>query len=480
MELVSVESLQIRYGAKTVFDGLDWKISRGENWVVSGGSGTGKSCLLKAIAGKTEIAGGRISADFGDDCGCREKIFYVDNWYKFTNLEGDRNFYYQQRYNYHAERDTLTVYGELEVFGRERGLDIADVEPILERLGFAKCRETQLIELSSGEHKKLQLVRALWLKPRLLLLDDPYTGLDAASRKTLNDIVDEECAAGTAVVIATNDTELPKSINRFAKISGGKIVETDGVAVDSPEVSVPKKTVPYFLQQSPEIPSETFIEANNVCVRYGEKIILDNVSWTVRAGEKWLLQGRNGSGKSTLLSLVCGDNPQAYGNDIRLFGKPRGSGESIWDIKKKMGIISPEMHWYFDPNATVWNSVASGLLDTMGWFLDVSFSDSQKIEQTLEFFDLTAEKNILLNELPLGKQRMALLARTVVKNPPLLILDEPCQGLDSAQTNRFNAALDELSQYGKTIIYVGHYETRLPKCLTRKLELEKGRVKTMM
>ena len=311
-------------------------------------------------------------------------------------------------------------------------------------------------------------------------MDDPYTGLDAASRKTLNDIVDEECAAGTTVVIATNDTELPKSINRFAKISGGKIVETDGVAVDSPEVSVSKKTVPYFLQQSPEIPSETFIEANNVCVRYGEKIILDNVSWTVRAGEKWLLQGRNGSGKSTLLSLVCGDNPQAYGNDIRLFGKPRGSGESIWDIKKKMGIISPEMHWYFDPNATVWNSVASGLLDTMGWFLDVSFSDSQKIEQTLEFFDLTAEKNILLNELPLGKQRMALLARTVVKNPPLLILDEPCQGLDSAQTNRFNAVLDELSQYGKTIIYVGHYETRLPKCLTRKLELEKGRVKTMI
>ena len=200
------------------------------------------------------------------------------------------------------------------------------------------------------------------------------------------------------------------------------------------------------------------------------------MSWTVKAGEKWLLQGRNGSGKSTLLSLVCGDNPQAYGNDIRLFGQKRGGGESIWDIKKKMGIISPEMHWYFDTNATVWNSVASGLLDTMGWYLDVSFSDGKKIDETLEFFDLSADRDTPLSSLPLGKQRMALLARTVVKNPQLLILDEPCQGLDNAQTQRFNSALDDLAEYGKTIIYVGHYETRLPKCLTHKLELDKGKV----
>ena len=234
--------------------------------------------------------------------------------------------------------------------------------------------------------------------------------------------------------------------------------------------------MPEFLKASPEIDAETFVDARNVCVRYGEKTVLDGVSWTVKAGEKWLLVGRNGSGKSTLLSLVCGDNPQAYGNDIRLFGNARGSGESIWDIKKKMGIISPEMHWYFDESATVWNSVASGLLDTMGWYLDVSYSDGKKIDDTLEFFDLKNDRDTPLSALPLGKQRMALLARTVVKNPPLLILDEPCQGLDTAQTNRFNNALDDLARYGKTIIYVGHYETRLPKCLTRKLELDKGKV----
>ena len=299
--------------------------------------------------------------------------------------------------------------------------------------------------------------------------------MDAASRKALNDILDEECAAGTTLIIATNDTELPSSINRFAVIEGGRISERGGVEKIG-ETPIVHKPVPEFLKLSPEIPSETFIDMRNIIVRYGEKVVLDNVSWTVKAGEKWLLQGRNGSGKSTLLSLVCGDNPQAYGNDIRLFGQKRGGGESIWDIKKKMGIISPEMHWYFDTNATVWNSVASGLLDTMGWYLDVSFSDGKKIDETLEFFDLSADRDTPLSSLPLGKQRMALLARTVVKNPQLLILDEPCQGLDNAQTQRFNSALDDLAEYGKTIIYVGHYETRLPKCLTHKLELDKGKV----
>lgn len=473
MEVVSVNSLKIRYGTKEVFGGLDWKIARGENWALSGESGTGKSCLLKAIAGKIEYSG-EIKKSFAENVQPAEAL-YVDNWYKFTNLEGDRNFYYQQRYNYHAEQDTLTVFGELETYGREHNLDISAVEPILERFGFAKCRQTQLIELSSGEHKKLQLVKALWLKPQILLLDDPYTGLDAASRKALNDILDEECAAGTTLVIATNDTELPSSINRFAVIEGGRISERGGVEKIG-ETPIVHKPVPEFLKLSPEIPSETFIDMRNITVRYGEKVVLDNVSWTVKAGEKWLLQGRNGSGKSTLLSLVCGDNPQAYGNDIRLFGQKRGGGESIWDIKKKMGIISPEMHWYFDTNATVWNSVASGLLDTMGWYLDVSFSDGKKIDETLEFFDLSADRDTPLSSLPLGKQRMALLARTVVKNPQLLILDEPCQGLDNAQTQRFNSALDDLAEYGKTIIYVGHYETRLPKCLTHKLELDKGKV----
>jgi molybdate transport system ATP-binding protein len=190
----------------------------------------------------------------------------------------------------------------------------------------------------------------------------------------------------------------------------------------------------------------------------------------------WLLQGPNGSGKSTLLSLINGDHPQSYGLDISLFGKKRGSGESIWDIKQKIGMISPEMHWYFDQNATVWHTLASGFYDSIGWFIDVKFHEKKQIEELMSFFDLTEHKDQLLHTLPLGKQRLAMLARSIIKNPPLLVLDEPCQGLDTQQAKYFNDVVDELCEYGKTLIYVGHYESQLPSCIEKRIVLEKGEV----
>ncbi len=472
---ISVSNLCVGFDSNNVLNGLDWRACGGGGWKIYGESGSGKTSFLKAIAGKIP-AKGEVSVSFAQTKSPAPEVYYVDNWYKFENLDGDRNFYYQQRYNKQEENETLTVYAELERFGKKRGLDYSAVEPILEKFGFQNCRHTQLIELSSGEHKKLQLVCALWLKPQILLLDEPYVGLDKLSRQNLNELLDAEIADGALVVMVTNDTQVPSRISNFVRIENGKLVSTDrNESLVSGTIRL--KPVPYFLQKSPKIDSPEILSLKNVTVRYGDKVVLRDISWTVKAGEKWLLQGHNGSGKSTLLSLIDGDHPQAYSSNITLFGRPRGSGESIWDIKKKIGIISPELHWYFDPNATVWNSVASGIKDTIGWFLEVSYEEQKQIESVLDFFGLLDVRDRLLSSLPLGKQRLALLARVVVKNPQLMILDEPCQGLDSAQTRLFNDILDALSPYGKTIIYVGHYETQLPKCLEYKLELSHGCVK---
>ncbi|MCH5598456.1 ABC transporter ATP-binding protein [Niabella ginsengisoli] len=215
---------------------------------------------------------------------------------------------------------------------------------------------------------------------------------------------------------------------------------------------------------------------NNVHVKYDEKQVLTNIDWQVNAGERWLLQGHNGSGKSTLLSLITGDHPQAYGNDIKLFGVQRGTGgESIWDIKRRIGLISPELHWYFDANATVLESLASGFFDSNGLYRQLRYAQKQQLEELLKFLDLFDVKDELLTTLPLGKQRLALLGRTIIKNPQLLVLDEPCQGLDQQQTQYFNDLVDEISKNGVTIIYVGHFETQLPKCITHKLVLKNGK-----
>lgn len=470
-----ITHLNVQYAGQAVLSDFNWNIYPGENWVIGGKSGTGKTSLAKAIVGE-EKATGEITFHFKEHSACPPRAYYVSNWYQFTNLEGDRNFYYQQRYNKFQKNDTLTVYADLIHFGQKNDLRYAEAEPILHALGFENCKDTQLIELSSGEHKKLQLVQALWLNPQLLIIDEPFTGLDKQSRSNLLDLFNEISDKGTTLILITNDSQLPSCINRFAEIENGRLKVVEQAKDLSKDNVREKKPLPYFLQQEPETTSQNIVELKNVSVRYGDKVVLKNVSWKVKAGEKWLLQGPNGSGKSTLLSLLNGDHPQAYASDIWLFGTKRGSGESIWDIKEKVGIISPEMHWYFDRNATVWHTVASGFYDSIGWFMEVKYEEKKRMEQLLDFFDLLPYKDQLLHTLPLGKQRLTLLARTIIKNPPLLILDEPCQGLDVAQTTHFNAVVDELCAHGNTLIYVGHYESQLPSCIEHKFILEKGEV----
>lgn len=476
--VVHINNLTIQYPHHVVLNSLNWSIHQGENYVIGGTSGSGKTTLARAIAGLLS-SDNAIKVNFDISKSLAAKVTYISNWYQFTNLQGDRNFYYQQRYNHHQGHDTLTVKAELEHFAKKENLDFADIGQRIADFGFDDVQSSQLIELSSGEHKKLQLVRGLWAKPQLLIIDEPYTGLDKNSRAVLNSWLNELVEEGVQLILITNDTLLPKSINRYAHLANGRLIQVASPAEFAKDKKRQKKEFPAFLRQIPETSYDTVAELNNVYIRYGEKVVLKDVTWKVKVGEKWLLQGPNGSGKSTLLSLINGDHPQAYGHDLSLFGKKRGSGESIWDIKQKIGIISPEMHWYFEQNATVWHTIASGFYDSIGWFIDVKFQEKKQIEELLDFFDLTDVKNQHLHTLPLGKQRLAMLARTIIKNPPLLVLDEPCQGLDNEQAKYFNDVLDELAHYGKTLIYVGHYESQLPSCIQHRIVLEKGEVKAI-
>ncbi|MBL1410852.1 ATP-binding cassette domain-containing protein [Sphingobacterium faecale] len=475
---VHINKLTIRYGSKKVLDNLSWSINKGENYLLGGESGSGKTTLAQAIVSE-EIVEQTIRINYVQHSLLPSKAIYISNWYQFTNLEGDRNFYYQQRYNKHQGQDTLTVQAELEHYGHKENLDLTDIEQRIKDFGFESTRATQLIELSSGEHKKLQLIKGLWAKPQLLIIDEPYTGLDKQSRITLNNWLDDLVQEGVQLILISNDQQLPRAINRFAHIVNGQLEQVDSWDQLTKNAPREKMRLPDFLLAAPPTPYKVVAKLQNIHIRYGDKEVLRDVSWEVKVGEKWLLQGPNGSGKSTLLSLINGDHPQSYGLDIYLFDQKRGTGESIWDIKEKIGIISPEMHWYFDQNATVWHTIASGFYDSIGWFVDVKFEEKKKIDELLAFFGLTDLKDQRLQTLPLGKQRLALLARTIVKNPPLLVLDEPCQGLDAEQTKYFNDVVDELAQYGKTLIYVGHYESLLPSCIEHRIVLEKGQVHTV-
>ncbi|CAH0254238.1 MULTISPECIES: ATP-binding cassette domain-containing protein [unclassified Pedobacter] len=475
---VYIQNLNLSYRNKAVLKDLYWEVNVCQNWVLWGESGSGKTSLAKAIAGLIPSQGS-IEINYDAQSKLPAEVLFVESWYQFKNLEGIANFYYQQRYTSLQANDTLTVHAELVAYGKEKGLHFDLVEPILEALGFATFASSQLIELSSGEHKKLQLVKALWLKPQLLIIDQPYTGLDKASRKNLNVLLDQITAEGVQLILICNDLEFPESIDSFAEIIDGQIVSSFSREIGDLPPEIHKRKIPAFLKESPIYSSTDMVKMVDVNISYGEKQVLKNINWEVKAGEKWLLQGPNGSGKSTLLSLINGDHPQSYANELYLFGNRRGTGESIWDIKQHIGLISPEFHWYFDATSTVWKCIASGFYDTVGLFQQLPYSKRAQVDELIEYFGLTDNKNELLTALPLGKQRLVLLARTIIKNPELLILDEPCQGLDQQQTRHFNQLVDELCSNGMTLIYVGHFESQLPTCIEKRILLEKGEVKVV-
>jgi molybdate transport system ATP-binding protein len=199
------------------------------------------------------------------------------------------------------------------------------------------------------------------------------------------------------------------------------------------------------------------------------------MNWDVNAGEKWALSGDNGSGKSTLLSLICADNPQSYACDISLFGYRRGSGESIWDIKKRIGYVSPEMHRGYQKNLPAIDIVASGLHDSVGLYKRPQPEQMSICEWWMDIFGIAGLKDKSFMQLSSGEQRICLLARAFVKDPELLILDEPLHGLDTFNRRRVKRIVEAFCRRrDKTLIMVTHYDNELPATVTDTLTLQRN------
>src|SRR6185503_9316 len=231
-----------------------------------------------------------------------------------------------------------------------------------------------------------------------------------------------------------------------------------------------------LLNQNDAKPSYRYIvKMNNVHIQYGDKVILDGINWQIMPGERWALLGPNGAGKSTLLSLINGDNPQAYANDIVLFDRKRGTGESIWDIKSKTGFVSPELHQYFPTDNSCLQVIESGYYDTIGLFRQSSKAKAETALRWMKALEIEKYARVLLKNIPASAQRLCLLARALIKNPDLLIFDEPCQGLDAHQQHHFKTLVDTICGMSKvTLIYVSHYQQEIPESVTKVLRLDKG------
>lgn len=403
-----------------------------------------------------------------------DKVRYI----AFTDSYGvnvDGQYYLQLRWNQHdIDHETPTVGDLLQraylLAGKDTEERRAQRNQLYHLFHMHEFLDKYIITLSSGELRKFQLTKTLFANPQLLIMDNPFIGLDAETRDQLRDLLKllaEERDMEIMLVMSKTD-DIPSFVDEVKWIG---TQETVPQHVLSPSQQEAILSLPYT---DNDYDCQHVIDMKNVCIRYGERTILKDLNWTVCNGERWALSGQNGSGKSTLLSLVCADNPQSYACDITLFDRPRGSGESIWDIKKHIGYVSPEMHRSYKRNLPAIRIVASGLMDSIGLYAIPNEQDYDKCRWWLDVFGIghLADKPFL--QISSGEQRLVLLARAFVKDPQLLILDEPLHGLDLWNRRLAKDIIETFCQRrGKTLIMVTHYQEELPNIITNHLFLKK-------
>jgi molybdate transport system ATP-binding protein len=492
--LLRVTDATLRVNGEDVFAGTHWTFHRGEHWAVVGANGSGKSTLLRALRGELPVCRGDIEYGFAEDGKAPLDSEFPEDAIAFVSVERHRALvaaamdFHQARWSPYEDRDPVTATDVLldqTVPPSRRALRettaLLGIEPLMRR---------RVETLSNGEMRKVLLAQALLAKPKLLVLDNPFAGLDQGSRRRLKKLLDHLMERGLPILLATQRIdELPSRITHVlwvedqrVKLQGPKrtVLRAPGIREEPTRVPTQALRADFHWRTARRgVPreNEPIVEMHRANVAYDGAPILRDVSWTVRHGENWVLRGPNGSGKSTLLSLVLADHPQAYANDIRLLGVPRGSGESIWDIKRRIGWLAPELQFHYSGEVTGFEVVCSGLYDSIGLYRDSSARETRAMRRWMRHVGIAALEGEPFGALSDGLQRLVLLARALVKEPPLLILDEPCQGLDAAHRHRVLDIIDGVArQPNVTVIYVTHHPDEIPASFTHELLLNHGRV----
>lgn len=466
--IIDGHSLTLARGENTLLNNCSFQVRRGEQILLTGASASGKSSLALALAGNLYISG-KVQFNFTPANDKTAKVTLIEQYFKFKDNFGSGNFYYQQRYNSYDADNTPTVAQSINYSVSNSTLNyLLDILHLTHRLN------APLIQLSSGERKKLQLILALAKPSQIIILDNPFIGIDAASKNNLINHLSGLANNGITFILIDDSKDIPSFINTVMSIENQSIskIPVSQYKLSHQKMDNQRLSISINLPE-PKVEYSNIIKFDNVNIAYGQKQVLQNLSWQVATGEKWLLQGVNGAGKSTLLSLINGDHPQAYANKIELFGKPRGSGETIWDIKRQIGYVSPELHWNFNTSMSCLNTILSGFFDTIGLYRHATEEQISQARNYLEQLNLQNYADKALAQVSAGIQRIMLLLRALVKNPPLFIFDEPCQGLDDAQSKFFVDLIDQLFATSKhTIIYVSHREDQIPRCINKILKLK--------
>ncbi len=475
--LVELEDVEVRLGGRTVLSGLSLALRRNESWGLLGANGSGKSTLLRVLRGELwphHQGGGRRTFHLGGSpeespIGVRERIGLVS-----PELQQE---YVRRDWDLPVEAAVRSGFTD-SVWPPSAATpsEAARIAEVLSEVGAGHLAARSVLSLSSGEARKVLLARALAGRPRLLFLDEPCHGLDAPSRASFLTLVSGVARGGTPVVLATHRMdELVPEITRVAVLHAGRILAQGGrdeVLRRHGGHRTPTST-PTATSTATATATATLVHISHADVNVGGQSVLRDLSWTVRAGESWAVVGPNGSGKSTLLRLLVGDEQAMPGG--RVARLTLGERASVWDVKARVGIVSPELQARHRADVLAEDVVASGFTASIGVDAPPSPAERAVVARCLARLGVAHLAGRRIHQLSFGELRKVLLARALVRDPELLVLDEPCDGLDPESRAALLADIEALARAGTPLVLVTHHAEDLVPAIGHVLELAGGR-----
>jgi len=493
--LIKIENCSISDQNKIYISSISWEMKTGENWLVTGANGSGKSTFAAALAGTLEIIpleNGIYSNQYTDSI-------------RLVSFETASDLIQEER----LRDDSDFIEGGIDPGRTPRQLLPAttqDDDPIIIQCGIQPFLDRGLKYLSTGEIRRTLLALALLEKPSLIILDEPFDGLDINSKERLVQLLEkmatdsntavgkpkilllldriDHMLSGITHILEFKDQRTIFCGTRFEYEQTKKALTSDtSKSLLFSEYEIQQKLLEASKQGQRNLPSSIrtqehiLIDMKNVTVEWSERKILANLSWSLIQGEHWLIRGPNGSGKTTFLELITGDNPQVFRNDIWIFGHKRGSGETIWEIKEKLGIVSYRLHLEYRifGDFTLENIILSGLHDSIGLYQQCGDEERDLANKWLSLTGFSGRETDLFRDLSYGEQRAIIIARAAVKSPTILILDEPCHGLDDNNRKNILSILQAIAESGSsTLLHVTHDPTEVLPCEKHILELCPG------
>jgi len=508
---LTLDNITVRLQERLILQNSFWQMGSDQHWAILGPNGSGKSTLVRALWGGVPLRSGRILYAFGDSkkpaslVPDREKIGYVS--FETHQRLMEHESLLEDLREYAGKTDEVTTARDVILSGisANRGVTADDEETLLHvsnSLGIADLLQRGITLLSTGEMRKTLIARALMESPKLLILDKPFDGLDEGTRRLLAESINHLMDGPMRLILVTHRVEeIVPNITHVLFIKNGRLYmqgpkeemltsekatklfgldlrlekEDGGYRVSyGPEKGQKMDTA--FLHRSvfKDVPA-ALIEMKDTTVRYGEVIALERLTWSMKRGENWAILGPNGSGKSTILKLILGDNLQGYSNRVFLFGKPKGSGQTLWEIKRRIGVVSSELQVQYRKKMSAYDVIASGFYDSIGLYHSPTAAEREVVDAWVDLLRIGEIARESYHRLSYGQKRMILLARAMVKPPVLLLLDEPCHGLDILNRRRILNIIEMIGETETNLLYVTNHKEEILNCITHVLRLQKGR-----